>query len=172
MADSPLNAHFDEAYAELLRIARAQFSRASDTLDTVALVSEAYLRLNRAALFRWTDGQHVRAVACRAMRQIVCNHLRSKRAGKREGLRYPITLDRLEDPRAFSPDDVLDLDAALDRLEAESPRHAEVVEMRCFGGFTLEEIAEAQGVNVRTTKRDWAAASLFLRRCLVEEPAA
>lgn len=166
--DASFDAHFDEAYTELLRIAHAQFSRASGTLDTVALVSEAYLRMHRADLFAWKDGQHVRAVACRAMRQIVCNHLRGKQRDKRGGARERVTLSRIEDPQPFRPEDVLDLDAALERLEAESPRHAEVVEMRCFGGFTLDEIAETLGVNVRTVKRDWHAAALFLRRALAE----
>ena len=81
----PLSAHYEAAYAELLRIARTHFSRATPTLDTVALVSEAYLRLQRNDLFDWSDTAHVRATACRAMRQIVCNHLRDRRALKRDG---------------------------------------------------------------------------------------
>ena len=161
-----LDAHFDAAYAELLRVARRHFSRATPTLDTVALVSEAYLRLQRGALLRWDGEEHVRAVAARAMRQVVCNHLRAKQQAKRRGERVALTLDRLAGPVVLGPDDVLDLDEAMRQLGALNERQAQVAEMRFFGGYTADEIAGALAVSLSTVHRDWALAALFLRRAL------
>ena len=166
----PLSAHYEAAYAELLRIARTHFSRATPTLDTVALVSEAYLRLQRNDLFDWSDTAHVRATACRAMRQIVCNHLRDRRALKRDG--GPIvdlTLDRVSDPHAMQADDLLALDDALVHLATASPRQRTVVEMRLFGGYGMAEISDELGVSDATVQRDWRMAALFLRRSLDED---
>lgn len=166
MAAPPLDRHFDVAYAELLRIATRHFSHATPTLDTVALVSEAYLKMHRAELFVWNDGQHVRAVACHAMRQVVCNYLRYKGTARRDGERVALNVDELAAPLLVGVDDLLDLDAALERLGALSPRQLQVVEMRFFGGYTLPEIADALGVGVSTAQRDWNMAMLFLRSAL------
>lgn len=166
MSRTPLDAHFDAAYAELLRIAERHFSHAAATLDTVALVSEAYLKLHRHDLFRWESGQHVRSVACSAMRQVVCNYLRGKQQDKRRGERVALTLDRLAEPALLGPADLLDLDAAMTRLGSLNERQLRVVEMRFFGGYTFDEIAEALGVSVSTVQRDWTMAALFLRCAL------
>lgn len=166
MSPSSLDAHFDAAYAELLRIAERHFSKATPTLDTVALVSEAYLKLHRADLFRWDGQEHVRGVAARAMRQVVCNYLRAKQQVKRRGERVSLTLDRLAGPVFLGPDDLLDLDDAMGRLAALNARQAQVAEMRFFGGYTADEMAEALGVSLSTVQRDWTLAALFLRHAL------
>lgn len=161
-----LDHYFAEVYEELLRIAHGRLGGASPTLDTVAVVHEAYAKLRRAAV-EWEGPYHVRAVACRAMRQIVCNYLRDKRSLKRGGEGQAVTLDeRLVSGQALDEAGVLDLDGALDALEAVMPRQARVVELRFFGGYEIEEVVEVLGISSATVKRDWHAARLFLRRCM------
>ena len=180
MLPPAFDAAYDSVYAELLRLAQRDLGRATATLDTVALVSEAYLRMQRAdsgsGVLPWHDASHVRAVACRAMRQIVCSHLRDAQRAKRGGRSALVTLDSSADERAvgfpseaLTPEEVLDLDAALAALEQASARQAAVMEMRFFGGFSVEEVAESLAVSLPTVKRDTQAALLFLRRFLHEQ---
>lgn len=162
-----LDGHFERVYRELLRIAHRSHSRVAPTLDTVAIVHEAYDRL-RAGPQEWNEDGHVRAVACHAMRQIVRTYLRDRGRLKRGGGAALVTLDDVAAPEALSPEEGLDLDGALDALGAEDARQLQVVEMRYFGGYSVEEVASALGIGTATAKRDWRKAQVFLRRRLDE----
>jgi RNA polymerase sigma factor (TIGR02999 family) len=152
-------------YEELRRLARSQRRRMrgdSATLDTTALVHEAYLRFARS------DGTfehrgHFFAVAAAAMRQLIVDEARHRRRAKRGGGERPLTLDDHDlaiDERA---DLVLAVDEALGRLERLSPRLRAVVELRFFLGLSEEESAEALGVTDRTVRRDWIKARAWLQ---------
>lgn len=169
--DRALEDAFALAYDELRSLAHRQRQRwqGNRTLDTVALVNEAYLKLVGPGL-RVVEGRaHFFALAAKAMRQILCNYARDQNAQKRGGDAARVTLDGLNDAdvasdrRALS---LLDLDDALVRLEQADARQAAVVECRFFGGLTIEETAEALGVSPRTVKRDWAMAQAWLHRAL------
>lgn len=151
-------------YAELRRVAHGQLGRefGKRTLDTTELVHESWLRLGEAS--HWNGRAHFFGAAARAMRQILVERARSRGALKRGGDRTPVTLDDsllYDDARAS---ELLDLDDALDRLGARSERAARVVEMRCFVGMTMEEIAEVVGVSLPTVERDWRTARAWLMR--------
>lgn len=164
---SALDDHFERVYRELLRIAHRSHSRVAPTLDTVAIVHEAYGRL-QAGPQEWNEDGHVRAVACHAMRQIVRTYVRDRDRLKRGAGAPHVTLDGVAALEALSPEEVLDLDDALTALGTESPRQLQVVEMRYFGGYDVEEVAHALGVGTATAKRDWQKAQVFLRRRLAE----
>ncbi len=132
------------------------------TLGTTALVNEAYLKLVDQAQAGWKDRNHFFAVAATAMRQIVIDETRRKRAQKRGVDARPLELDE-DKAGAESPlVDLLALDQALDRLAEVDARLCRVVEMRFFAGYTVEETAEALGSSVRTVKRDWRKARVLL----------
>lgn len=161
---------FQRVYDDLRRIARRQLgSGPSPTLSTTALVHELYLRLSRPGALSQHDRVHFFAVAARAMRQIVIGAARRRGRLKRGGGQRPLDIDveeiRFEDKAA----ELVALDRALSRLEAVSPRLAQVVEWRFFGGRTLVEIGEALGLTDRSMKRDWAKARAFLYRELQRE---
>jgi len=156
---------FSAAYDELRRIARRQLRalRPGDTLATTALVHEAFVKLaDRHGA--WRDRAHFLALASRAMRQILVDYAREHHAQKRGGDRARTTLDEGMLSAQSIADDMLDIDAALTRLEAVDERLARVVEWRFFGGLTEEEVAAAAGVTVRTVRRDWQKARAFLYR--------
>ncbi|HUF51418.1 MAG TPA: sigma-70 family RNA polymerase sigma factor [Longimicrobiales bacterium] len=151
------------AYAELRRIAHRQLrrERAGHTLNTTALVHEAYLRLaDRTA--EWIDRTHFFALAAQAMRHILIDHARRHRSTRRGGQLVRVPLDEamltLEDRAEL----LLAVDEALTRLAAVDERRCRVVECRFFAGLTEEETAAALGVGVRTVKRDWAKARAWL----------
>jgi RNA polymerase sigma factor (TIGR02999 family) len=155
-------------YAELQRIARRQLrGRPSDTLDTNALVHEAYLKLAGSEPRSFADRAHFLAVAGVAMRQVLIDHARQHLARKRGGAWRRVTLDdsqfALVDDQA---EHLLALDDALTRLATLSPRLAQVVECRFFGGLSEEETASALGVTSRTVRRDWTKARALLRDSL------
>jgi len=159
---------FDRVYAELRRIARGETRRlaASATMNTTAVVHEAYLKLVNARGVAWEDRSHFFAVAATAMRQILVDYARRRSAAKRGGRGRAISLDELDstdgvavDPRS---DDILSLDAALTRLAAFDARLARVVELRYFAGLSVEETATMLGVTDRTIKRDWRRARAYL----------
>jgi RNA polymerase sigma factor (TIGR02999 family) len=131
------------------------------TLQSTALVHEAYLRLvqNRQS---WHDRAHFFAIASSAMRRILVDHARAKRAAKRPGSLKKVDLDQA--PLLFSEpyDDVIAIDLALARLSQLDARQARIVELRFFGGLTSEETAEALGVSAITVQRDWAVARAWL----------
>jgi RNA polymerase sigma factor (TIGR02999 family) len=150
-------------YADLKRIARGQLARErrGHTLQTTALVHEAYLRLVDQRRADWRDREHFFAVAATVMRRLLVDRARARRADKRA--HEPVTLAAGGEPAADDPAfDVLDLDRALARLAGAFPRQARVVELRFFGGLDVGETARVLEVTDRTVKRDWAFARAWL----------
>ena len=162
---------FPIVYEELREIARRQLAkeRVGHTLQTTALVHEAYVRLVDDTRVSRQGRAYFFASAARAMRQILVDHARRRGAAKRGGGVEPVTL---EDDRtgvdAFA-EELLDLDQALERLAELDPRHARVVECRYFGGMTVEETASALDVSPRTVRYDWALAKAWLHDALSTE---
>jgi RNA polymerase sigma factor (TIGR02999 family) len=156
-------------YAELRAIASRQLrqERPGHTLQPTALVNEAYLKLQRLRAIRWHDRSHFFAFASRIMRRILVDHARGRLAAKRGA--GVVQIDWLEgvaerETTALSAEVLVDLDRALDRLAAERPRLAQLVEVRFFGGLTVEEAATVLECSPRTVKRDWAFARAWLLR--------
>lgn len=152
------------AYAELKRIARHHRRAAGshETLSTTELVHEAYLRLARPADSPWQNRAHFFAVASRAMRLILVDFARRRHAAKRGAMWTRVSLGHPDVALEVELDEILSLDAALERLDALNPRLREVVELRFFAGMPEHEIAEVLGVTPRTVERDWLKARLFL----------
>lgn len=154
-------------YQELKRIARSQMAqeRAGHTLQATALVHEAYLRLVGQEDARWQGRRHFFAAAAEAMRRILIEHARAKKAAKRGGDRDRIELQ--DCPPILAPSDDLDellsLDEALDRLGDEDPTKAELVKLLYFAGLNLEEAAAIQGVSRTTAFRRWQYCRAWLR---------
>jgi RNA polymerase sigma factor (TIGR02999 family) len=151
-------------YAELRRLARSQLrrERADHSFQPTALVHEAYMRLAQANV-DWQDRTHFLRVAARAMRQVLVEHARGKRARKRGGDRHLVTLTGpIAAPDAHQVD-VLVLDQALDRLRALDAREAEIVELSYFGGLTYPEIGDAVGVSEATVHRALRHARAWLK---------
>ena len=156
-----------QLYDELRRIAHRHLARGGPgTLNTTALVHEAYLKLADRSGPHWVNREHFLALAAVTMRHILSDRAKAQVALKRGGGRQRVTLD----DELVGPDDqalaFLQLEEALDRLASLSPRLGRVVEFRFFGGLSHEEIAAALGVTPRTVERDWAKARMLLRRAL------
>jgi RNA polymerase sigma-70 factor (ECF subfamily) len=151
---------------ELHQIARRcmKGERPGHSLQATALVNEAYLRLVNARDVAWHDRAHFLAVAARAMRRILVDHARSRHYQKRGGIAARVTLDEALVVVREPDQDFVALDEALSALAKIDPRKSQVVEMRFFGGLTMEEIAEALQVSRDTVKRDWRMAKLWLLR--------
>lgn len=158
------NALFSAAYDELKRIAHRQLRNraANATLSTTELVHEAFLKLSPGSETSWTNRAHFFGAASRAMRQILVDFARRRRAAKRGGSNPPVTLGAADARVEFELDEMLALDAALERLDTVDTRLREVVELRFFGGISEQEIARMLGVSTRTIERDWLKARLFL----------
>jgi RNA polymerase sigma factor (TIGR02999 family) len=157
--------------AELRRLAKRSMrrERAGHTLQTSALVNEAYLRLIDARGVAWRHRAHFFAVAAQTMRRILVDFARSRRNLKRGGGALQLPLD---EACVVSPEkgaDLLALDEALERLAAFSPRQSQVVELRYFGGLTQPEIASLLGLHVNTVARDLRLAEAWLLRELERE---
>lgn len=153
-------------YTELRRVAARQLraERASHTLQPTALVHEAYVRLTLQRHLEWQSRAHFFGVAAGVMRRILVDHARRHDARKRgNGLR-PIPLDEALDVVAPAAVSVLGLDQALLRLEGVDPRLAAIVELRAFGGLTIDEVAHVNGVSSSTAKREWRMAKAWLVR--------
>jgi RNA polymerase sigma factor (TIGR02999 family) len=153
----------------LRRIARRQLAGegTGHTLETDALVHEAYLRLAGLDRMQWRDRQHLLAMAARTMRRVLLDYAEQRRARKRGGGDVPIALDAVEGALAAvdrHADELHALDEALARLAELSPRQSQVVECRFFVGLSVEETAEALAVSPATVKRDWTAARAWLNR--------
>ncbi len=152
-------------YDELRRLARRQRRAQNEepTLDTTALVHEAYLKLHQSAHLKGLERPHFFALAARAMRQILVDQARRRGVRRRSG---QIALTTGADAAAADGDgelvDVVALDRALDRLSELDPRGGQVVEWRVFGGLDMLEIAQLQGLTQRTIARDWRRACAFL----------
>jgi RNA polymerase sigma factor (TIGR02999 family) len=155
----------DVVYDELRVLAGQIFSgqRADHTLQPTALVHEAYLKLVNAG-GEYENRRHFMAVAAKAMRQVLINHARAQRAEKRGGTRVQMTLDPDLTPLPGSDIDVLELEEALERLERIDADQARVVELRFYGGLTVEETAQVMETSESTVKREWrmARAELML----------
>jgi RNA polymerase sigma factor (TIGR02999 family) len=152
-------------HGELRRMARRYMARErrAHTLQPTALINEVYLRLIDVNQVQWQNRAHFFAVAARVMRRILVDFARAHRNQKRSGGTV-VSLDEAVAVGHERPSDVLALDAALGALAQVHPRKAQVVELRFFGGMTLEESAEALGVSADTVKRDWRFARLWLLR--------
>lgn len=165
-----LDALYAQVYDELRRLAHNQRARqgASETLNTTALVHEAYLRLAEGDGATWNDRAHFLALAARAMRFVVVDHARARVADKRGGGLRAISLDEAQLPPDHRAEDLLAIDEALTRLEGHDPRLGQLVQLRFFAGLTYEEIAEVVGLSVPTVKRDWARARAWLYRFMTD----
>ncbi len=151
-------------YEELRRIAHGQLlsERVDHTLSTTDLVHEAYLRLVDQDRIQVTDRTHFRMLAARAMREILIDYARKRKAKKRGGGRPTLLFDEAIHQANEQAEDLLMLDEALSTLELLNERLSKVVECRYFGGFTREETAEVLEVSVRTVERDWVKARGWL----------
>jgi len=158
-------------YQELRRIAAAQLrrERPGHTLQVTALVHEAYLKLVDQRQVNWQNRAHFFGVAAQAMRRILLDYAKTRSRGKRGGGAPLTSLDEavvVSRDRAF---ELVEIDEALRHLEAFDQRQAKVVELRFFGGLSVEETAEALGVSAPTVKREWAMAKAWLHRELSPE---
>lgn len=151
-------------YDELRRVAqrRLRFERTDHTYGVTALVHEAYLRLADIRRAGFEDRAHFLAMASRAMRRVLVDHARRRATEKRGGGVRPVPLDAIGPLAAEDSQRFLELNAALDGLEAEDPRLARVVEQQYFVGLSTEEIADSLGVSRSTVKRDLRAARAWL----------
>lgn len=164
---------FALAYDELRKAAhqRLRRQRAGETLSTTALVHEAYLRLVDQSRAQWVDRAHFLALASRAMRFVLVDHVRARTARKRGGDAEVVPLDEVQLAAEGKASDLLALHEALERLAGFSARLAQLVEYRFFGGLTYDEIAEVTGTSVPTVKRDWTRARAWLFQAMQpEEP--
>src|SRR5689334_12451151 len=151
-------------YEELRRVAHRHLSgqRSGHTLQTTALVNEAYLRLADQTNARWQNRAHFFAVAARAMRQILVSYARSQQAQKRGGGAFKVDLD---EAALVSPEEsrqIIDLHEALEQLSALDSRKAQVVELKYFGGLNYDEMAEVLKISPVTVRRDWRFAKAWL----------
>lgn len=158
---------FAQLYGELRSLAQwhLQSERPDHTLQSTALVHEAYLRLSTRSPDEWADRNHFLRVAAKVMRQILVDHARARNRLKRGASPERITLAQV--PATLQTPDPIDIqlvDMALDRLAELDPRQAQIVELRFFGGFSIPEIAGLLSLSPETVKRDWAMARAWLRR--------
>lgn len=153
-------------YHELHRIARRAWSEQpyGNTLQPTALIHEAYLKLAKSENATYQDRCHFFAVACKAMRQILVNHAKGRLSEKRGGGVANISIDDVQPAVHQEAAEIVALHEALEALHAVDPRKSAVVEMRYFGGLSVEETAEAMGVSIATVNRDWRLARSWLIR--------
>jgi RNA polymerase sigma-70 factor, ECF subfamily len=157
--------------AELRRLARAHMrrERRGHTLQTTALLNEAFLRLTDARRVRWQDRAHFLAIAARLMRRVLVDHARSRGSLKRGGGAQRVTLDEGLLGAGGPALDVVALDRALEALGAVDARKSRLIDLRFFGGLSVEETAEVLEVSLDTVKRDWRLAKLWLLREMAGE---
>jgi RNA polymerase sigma factor (TIGR02999 family) len=155
-------------HAELRRIAHRHMrhERGDHTLQATALVNEVFLKLIDARQIRYQDRAHFFALSSRLMRRVLVDWARARGYQKRGGAAANVTLDEGRVGVVERPADVVALDEALTSLAEIDPRKSQVVELRFFGGLSIEEIAAALGISERTVKRDWTMAKLWLLRAL------
>lgn len=158
-------------YASLRHVAKRHLARErrGHTLQATALVHEAYVRLIDQHDARWQNRAHFLAIAASLMRRILVDHARGLAARKRGGDAVAVTLPE-DVPDARGALDVVELSSALAALAAIDPLQAQIVELRYFGGLTVEETAEAVGISPATVKREWTMARAWLRRELAPRP--
>ena len=161
-----LNELMPLVYNELHRMARRAWTRQQqgNTLQPTELINEAFLRLAGAENASFQNRCHFLAVACTAMRQILVNHAKSRHTGKRGSGAGALSIDEVQLAVHQEAAEVVALHEALTRLHDLDPRKSQVVEMRYFGGLSIEETAEALGISVITVNRDWRLARTWLIR--------
>ena len=162
-------------YDELRRLAGYHMARerSDHSLQATALVNEAYLRLIDQRKVRWQGRAHFFALASRMMRRILVDSARKRRYAKRGGGQAQVSLDEAMVVVQEGTPDLIALDDALNRLAAIDPRKSQVVELRYFGGLSMEEVAEVLKVSTITVRRDWGTAKAWLYRDInqtAEEP--
>ncbi|HEY8560249.1 MAG TPA: sigma-70 family RNA polymerase sigma factor [Pyrinomonadaceae bacterium] len=158
-------------YAELRKLARnyMRHQPADHTLQTTALVNEAYLRLIDSSRVNWQNRTHFFAISAQLMRRILVDFARARNSQKRGGEAQKVELDEALVVASEQKTDLVALDEALKKLAEMNPRQSEVVELRYFGGLSEEEIAEHLKISVRTVRRDWSIARAWLFRRLKAE---
>jgi RNA polymerase sigma-70 factor (ECF subfamily) len=162
-------------YDELRSIAARHMrrERPGHTLQATALVHDAFLKLVDQTRVEWQDRAHFFAIASQAMRRILVDHARARAAGKRGAGAERVSTDDtvvLGDQHPLSPEELISLDTALEELAVVDAGQARIVELRYFGGLTIEETAEAVGISPATMKREWSLARAWLRRRLTARP--
>ena len=159
-------------YQELRRLAAGyiRHEKPGQTLQPTALVHEAYLRLMKDRPDRWQNKAHFCAIAAHSMRQILIERARARNAQKRWGQKARITLEEELVQGGERSVDLLALDEAIERLAALDPEQARIVELRFFGGLTVEETADALDISPATVKRHWTVARAWLARELEGRP--
>ena len=159
-------------YAELRRVAHSHLrrERPRHTLQTTALVNEAYLELVDQRRVHWQNRAHFFGVAAQLMRRILVEYARRRAALKRGGHALCVSLDPDLGPASGRDIAIVALDDALKGLEQLDPQQSHIVELRFFGGLTVEETARVIGVSPRTVKREWRSAKAWLQRELEERP--
>lgn len=159
-----------QIYDELRRLAGnyLRHERADHTLQPTALVHEAYLRLLDQRTPTWQNGAHLLAISARMMRRILLRHAEARQANKRGGNAPRLGLDVALDVLEHRDISVERLQSALTELETLDPRQGQIVELRFFGGLTVEETAEVLAISPATVKREWAIAKLWLEREMAE----
>jgi len=162
VVDSLMPLVYDHLHAIAQRQLRSE--RANHTLSATALVHEAYLKLVDQKDTDWKNRAHFLAIAARAMRRILINYANARLAEKRGGGGAFVTLDEELLPGVSRAEELVQLDAALEKLRGLSERQSQVVEYRFFGGLTQEEIAEVIGMSVATVRLDWRLARAWLSR--------
>ena len=158
-------------HAELRRLAHRYMRNQplDHTLETAALINEAYLRLIDSSRVRWQDRAHFLAVAAQAMRRILVDYARSRAAQRRGGNGHRISLEVAATLHQARGTDLVELDWALDALAAESPRQARVIELRFFGGLSVQETAAVLEVSEDTVLRDWRLARVKLYHAMKKD---
>ncbi len=161
-----LDVVFPRVYEELHRLAAKQIrgERTDHTLGVTGLVHEAYIKLASLDRIEWQNRSHFFAVAARAMRRILVDYAVARGAKKRGGGWHRVAIEDADRIASQRSRELLDLDEALDRLDAIDPRYGRVVECRFFAGLTIDETAEALDVSPATVKRDWSFARAWLHR--------
>jgi RNA polymerase sigma-70 factor, ECF subfamily len=153
-------------YGELRRLATRYLrrERLNHTLQPTALVNEAYLRLIDQQKVEWQNRAQFFGLAAKLMRNILVDHARTHQAAKRGGDHYSVSLSRADRVSAASAIDLVALHETLERLNAHDPQKSNIVELRFFGGLTIEETAEVLDISHATVERDWKMARAWLRR--------
>jgi RNA polymerase sigma factor (TIGR02999 family) len=158
---------YERVYNELKRIASAHLRRGElATLSTTELVHEAFLKLGGGGDSRWQGNAHFFGAASRAMRQVLVDFARRRRAAKRGGIVTRVSLRDDDALLEVQIDEIIAIDDALARLDAVDERLRQIVELRFFAGFGEREVAEMLGVTPRTVERNWLKARLFLLQVL------
>ena len=153
---------YDDLRRQAARYLRRE--RPGHTLQTTALIHEAYLRLVDQKNVRWQNRAHFFGIAARLMRQILVDHARKHHAAKRGGMDVKLQLEEAMIISEGRDVNLVALDEALTRLATIDPRKGRIVELRYFGGLTMQETAEVLGVSLATAKHDWSMARAWLRR--------